>query len=60
MVTWSLYAVPDDVKRLVQKIGPEFASIFNQNNMKRDKVVAEKVKTDVLLQNGAGGRAKVN
>jgi len=59
MVAWSLCAVPDDVKQLVQKIGPEFASIFNQNDVKPDRVLAEKVKTDVL-QNGAGGRAKVD
>jgi len=59
MVMWSLCSIPDDVKQLVQNIGPEFASIFKQNGMKPDKVVAEKVKTDVL-QNGASGHAKVD
>jgi len=51
--------VLDDVKELVQKIGPEFETVFDRNNAKPEKGVAQMDKADRLM-NGAGGHAKAD
>ena len=49
----------DDVKKLAQKIGPEFETVFDRNNVRLKKATAEMCKSDIL-HNGAGDRAKTD
>jgi len=45
----SVACVSDDVKELVQKIGPEFEKIFDTNDPKTKKVVEQKKRKTNLI-----------